>query len=296
MIRLNDKKFRRDVSAYVEELRARHEASRRDVRDVEEILDELASLDLSEWEAGLVARIIRKAREGEFDADSYVKLLKKDDADFEMLSLLRELRKATERSSIDWERYEEGILNEYRYDLKKVFGMLKKAMRVAGIDEVEVAPEFYVSPDGRSSITYSVGFGDATFTLFPDGTVDDVLDAGDREFFRDPEVERNYFALVNAIRNPRLLEKVVTLYTSRPRKDREKLLRLAKRRKWPHGIFLTSDVDRAEGFGREFRDRDLWKVKVKLKNLVKTLDAGRIKDYQLIGDGRFAEIESASLM
>lgn len=131
-----------------------------------------------------------------------------------------------------------------------------------------------------------VGNRGASFTLFGGGKlyVEDVLDSGDREFFRTPEEESDYFSLVKELQKPGSSAKgdKIVLYTARPTKDRDFY---ARSRSLPSGIFLTTDIDRAYGIahdlgGREVRD--IWKVVTDDAYLIQTLNAGRTKDYQVV--------------
>jgi len=132
------------------------------------------------------------------------------------------------------------------------------------------------------------GRGAPGFSYFGPREVDDVLDAGDTDFFHDEDLEIAYFKLVNEIRNPGSANKSgkpTVVYTARPVKDR-KIYQGAK--KVPSGIYVTTSADRADGFGRDFGNtegRDLWKIVVDSKNLVQTLKAGRVRDYQIVGKG-----------
>jgi hypothetical protein len=137
-----------------------------------------------------------------------------------------------------------------------------------------------------AKVDFVEGRNAPSFTLFSDGTVDDVLDAGDRDFFTDPAVEADYFALVGELRSPGSTAKagkVITLYTARPRKDRD-LYDGAK--VVPHGIFLTNDEDRAYRLGMDLGgDRDVYRVRIDSRHLVKTLEAGGVREYQAVGRG-----------
>jgi hypothetical protein len=124
------------------------------------------------------------------------------------------------------------------------------------------------------------------FTLFYEPgkiEIDDVLDAGDRDFFNDPEIEADYFALVNELRHPGSAAKrgkILRLYTARPTSDRGFY---DNTNQIPSNIFLTSDPDDAEGIARDLAGsggRDIYRVKIDDRYLVKTLDTGRLKQYQ----------------
>ncbi len=124
------------------------------------------------------------------------------------------------------------------------------------------------------------------FTLFSDGVVDDVLDAGDRDFFTDPAVEADYFALVAELRSPGSTAKagkVITLFTARPRKDRATY---EGAKQVPSGIFLTTGEDRAYRLGLDLGgERDVYRVRIDSRYLVQTLDAGGVREYQAVGRG-----------
>ena len=144
----------------------------------------------------------------------------------------------------------------------------------------------------------SVSKNSPGFTLFVDGSrvhVDDVLEGGDEDFFRSPEVSSDYFNLVNELRNPgsaaRSGDKVDTLYTARPAKD-HKLYEDAK--SIPANVFLTTSYSEAEGYSMDMKDREIWKVRIKMKHLVETLDAGGRKNYQAIALGSSVPVESTT--
>lgn len=125
------------------------------------------------------------------------------------------------------------------------------------------------------------------FTLFGDGTVDDVLDAGDRDFFRDPAIEGDYFGLVSEMEHPgstkRAEGKVVVVYTARPTADR---MRFERATTIPHGVFLTNDIDTVEGYAHDLAGsggRDIYKIRIDDRYLRVTLSSGRVREYQVIG-------------
>lgn len=144
--------------------------------------------------------------------------------------------------------------------------------------------------DIATSFSVKVGTHGADFTVFtkPDGTidqVDDVLEGGDDDFFRDFTTQTDYLNLVKELRSPGSSSKgkPVRLWTARPVKDR-KLYEHAHT--VPPNIFLTNDPDRALGLSTDLGSaaRDVWHVIINSKYLVETWDGGRIKDYQVVGD------------
>jgi hypothetical protein len=64
-------------------------------------------------------------------------------------------------------------------------------------------------------------------------------------------------------------------------------------------IFLTNDPDRAYGLATDLgggRQRDLWKVVINERDLIVTLDAGRTKDYQVVGQGATVPVKRMELI
>jgi hypothetical protein len=113
-------------------------------------------------------------------------------------------------------------------------------------------------------------------------TIDDKLELGDEDFFTSTDASSDYFSLIQELENPGSSSKSknITLYTARPAEHRELLL---ENNKLPAGIFLTKSLDFAENFGSEYgQERDVWKVKLNLKDLVQTFSGQGQEQYQLI--------------
>ena len=129
-----------------------------------------------------------------------------------------------------------------------------------------------------------------SFSIFADGSVDDVLDAGDTDFFdvNKPSLSANYFDLVAEIQHPgssSRVGKAVVVYTARPVRDRD-LYDAAKRTKrLPSNIFVASNLSHVEGLGRDLAgtddERDLYAIRVLDNYLITTLDTARVREYQL---------------
>lgn len=138
---------------------------------------------------------------------------------------------------------------------------------------------------------WAVAFGTGTqepgFTMFLDGPkvqIEDLLEGGDDDFFRDPAQQYAYFALVSELRKPGSSQqgRTMTLYTARPTKDRA---RYDDARDIPVNIFLTSSEDEAIGIAHDLGGhevRDVWLVKINSRYLSETWGN---RQYQVVGKG-----------
>lgn len=116
-------------------------------------------------------------------------------------------------------------------------------------------------------------------------------------FFNNQQEQIDYFNLIKELKYPGSSSKTgnfLILYTARPKKDRD-IYYNAKT--LPANIFLTNSYSHAEGIAFDLSEkdepRDIWKVKINEKYLIKTLD-GPIKYYQVIKDN--APIEYIKLI
>jgi hypothetical protein len=140
---------------------------------------------------------------------------------------------------------------------------------------------------------------DPSFTWFSGefghDNVDDVLQAGDDDFFYSSDVEADYFMLVNTLkRGLKAEEKVITTYTARPRPDRKLYQDVSE---IPGNVFLTTDIERAVGYAEEYPPRDVWMVRVSTKYLTETYrgltNRGlKFSDYQVTRPGQLIPVES----
>jgi hypothetical protein len=126
--------------------------------------------------------------------------------------------------------------------------------------------------------------------------VDDILDAGDTDFFTDLDSQTDYFSLVNEIQKPGSTQKtkLLTLYTARPAADRETY---ENAQTLPVNIFLTNSFDHVLGLASDLAGsggmRDIWRVKVDSRYLTQTLE-GPVKYYQVTVPG--APVKSMELI
>lgn len=121
----------------------------------------------------------------------------------------------------------------------------------------------------------------------PNIEIDDVLEAGDTDFFTTPQMQQDYFSLIRELKNPGSSQrqgKRKTLYTARPVEDRQIYL---NNQKIPTNIFLSSNYYDAEGIASDLSSRgrrDIWKVVIDDRYLIQTLDAPTVKHYQAVGN------------
>lgn len=237
-----------------------------------------------------------------------------------VFDLFRELHDVVDESDLkshaeiekEQKEYEKEILKEtetYANTVKKaVEAAIHRAENWSGVPVRIKVRVPWDAEMGRDSITgpsddFSVYLGNKPmspdFTVFTDKGkivgIDDVLEAGDRDFFHDPALELSYFHLVMELKKPGSSKKPgknLTLWTARPTKDR-KLYQDAKH--VPTNIFLTTDSHRAYGIAHDLGGhevRDLWKMVINEKYLLKTLEAGHVRDYQTIGQKQVPVVRS----
>jgi hypothetical protein len=130
--------------------------------------------------------------------------------------------------------------------------------------------------------------GKPGFTLFSDITLGDVLEAKDSDFFKTEDAEIDYFNLVAELESPGSTSKPgkrTIIWTARPTKDRQKYLNAHS---VPSGIFAASNIDHVAGLASDLGNsevRDIYRVVIDSRYLRVTLDQGRLKEYQVIGQG-----------
>jgi len=220
----------------------------------------------------------------------------------------------------------ESDIRQWAQDAEKVFGALEKELLAAAHQvpnwpksaNLTIRPSFGskdgpISWDGedpklRTTSEVFVHHGDSwkgspSFTVFVQDNgqihgIDDVLDAGDSDFFKDPEIEIAYFGLTEELRHPgrakQQAHKIVTLWTARPKKDRHLYDGASK---IPSNVFLTTSEDEAYGYSSDLGgNRDIYLVKIQRGYLVETLNQGHLKNYQTYSSTGWVPVESCSLV
>lgn len=125
---------------------------------------------------------------------------------------------------------------------------------------------------------------DFSYSNYEGIDIDDVLDAGDSDFFESDEIQMDYFALINELKNPGNKGKSLSVYTARPVSDREIYIQAETTKKIPGGIFVANDANHVYGLGLDLnsgKERDVWKIRINNKYLISHMD-GRIKYWQVM--------------
>ena len=193
-------------------------------------------------------------------------------------------RKAIHETQLNMEKIKD-LVNKALQNIKwNGTSITVKAVYEKGNNEI-------LKPATTSEIVLGASEFNPSFTLFyheDKVEIDDVLEGGDEDFFKDQNTQVDYFNLVNKLRNPGSKEKILTLYTARPKKDRDQFLHSNI---IPLNIFLTNNYDHAEGLGDDLGgNRDVWKVRISNKYLTQTLQ-GDIKYYQVTVPNAKAELQ-----
>ena len=161
---------------------------------------------------------------------------------------------------------------------------------------VSSSEEDFLSPSISAEI--KVGNKNGDFQYWKQNNkfiIEDILESDEEEskyFFTNNKEKQDYFNLISQLQNPNKKEQILTLYTARPIKDREFY---SKTDYLPANIFLSNSFSHVDGLAGDLQGteerRDIYKVKINSKYLIKTLDVP-VKYYQVIKD---APIEYISL-
>jgi len=187
------------------------------------------------------------------------------------------------------------VIDESKVNLDTLVGHIEKATKRfktwSGVHDVVVEPMYNEETGLTTPVTGGyVRLGDLMgFSAYLEGSkvvVMEVLEGQDSYFFQNSADESDYFGLVRELESPGSTSKPgkwLLLWTARPTRDRR---HYENARTVPPGIFLTTDADRAYGIASDLGGgeiRDLWRVVINEQSLMKTLDRGRLRDYQVVG-------------
>lgn len=209
----------------------------------------------------------------------------------------------------------QGILLEVKSQMEKMAAVIQTATTQISDwqgSQIVIEPSFagddpfYNEEGGLREFSAYVTVGsnrDAGFTVFSEGgkfIIDDIIDAGEDEdgLFTSQTESADYYKLINELRNPGRSklegEKVITVYTARPKKDRS-LYQGATT--IPSNIFVTSSFQEAQGYSLEFGgERDIYRLRVKQKYLMETLNSGAVKNYQVWDPSGTVPIDKITLL
>lgn len=202
----------------------------------------------------------------------------------------------------NWEQEKKKLMDATRQHMEATAKEIAEAIsRVPNWNGSEITIEASVSQEQNGSMSLEpeqssfihVGKGPrspgfAYFKYEGKKEIDDVVEGGDEDFFDTPQLQSDYFNLINSLRNPNFASKsrTLTLYTARPVSDRQQLL---TSKSLPVNIFLANSYDHVEGIAAEGR-RDIWKVRIDSRYLTQTLD-GPVKYFQVTVSDAPAQLE-----
>ncbi len=142
----------------------------------------------------------------------------------------------------------------------------------------EVYKESEVTPQTTCHIRVGNGEMAPEFMYFEENgkiIVDDIAESGDFDVFSTPQLQADYFGLINTIQNPNggKKKKKLRLFTAHPTKDR---MQFQNATMLPSNIFLCNQLDHTIGLGTDLSSgngRDIWEVSLDSDyGLIRTLD------------------------
>jgi len=240
--------------------------------------------------------------------------IEKTQAHIELIEAMKQLRTYAdqlEESAVDYREYNEQsaeedyqrISQETAQNMQNIAIFAQQA--IGRIESWNGSPvtvmartvhknDSYFEPETSATIEFGPPGGDMSpsFTVFEIGekgaVIDDVLEAGDEDFFTSGTIQSDYFNLLKEMKSPGSSGsggKIMTLYTARPMKDRAIY---ESKSEIPSNIFLTNSLSSAEGIAMDLGGsegiRDVWKIQIDSRYLVPTLE-GMEKQYQVVGNG-----------
>lgn len=200
-------------------------------------------------------------------------------------------------------KYLNDVLQKTQANMSPIKSMIEKAISQVDWNGslVTIYPiysksdEDFLSPSESAEIKVGNKHGD--FQIWKENEkfkLEDILESDEDSdyFFANNEEKQDYYNLISQLQNPNKKDQILTLYTARPVKDRDFY---SKTNYLPANIFLSNSFNHVDGLagdlaGTEER-RDIYKIKINSKYLIKTLD-GPIRYYQVIKN---APIESIQL-
>ena len=204
------------------------------------------------------------------------------------------------------------LRSETQQNMQKIVQIIERAISSINWNDspIEIKTGFppsdssYFGPDYFKPATDAwISIGGIGFTLFVEGDkleADDIAESDDEDSFppgTSAGVRQDYYNLIRQLKYPNRMQanKVLTLYTARPIKDRHIYEGATQ---VPANIYLTTSYDKAEGIAvdlaGESKIRDIWKVRIEERYLMETLNDCRVREFQVIGEG-MVPVKSISL-
>lgn len=213
----------------------------------------------------------------------------------------KEKRDINEKEYYD---YANQIIQKTLDNMLFIKNILEKAIESVDYNnsKITITPNYVSSDEDFLIDSHSgdvlIGNKKALFSFYIENNkihLDDILESGSEDdiyFFSNDNESQDYYNIIQYLQNPSSMrDKILTLYTARPVKDREFY---SNTNYLPANIFLTNSVNHAEGLASDLASderRDVYKVRINSKYLIKTLD-GSVKYYMVIKN---APIESIIL-
>lgn len=199
-------------------------------------------------------------------------------------------------------KYLNQVLQKTQVNMSPIKSMIEKAISqvdwngslVTIYPVYSASDEDFLSPSESAEIKVGNKHGD--FQIWKENDkfkIEDILESDEDSdyFFSNTQEKQDYFNLISYLQNPNKKDQILTLYTARPIKDREFY---SKTDRLPINVFLSNSFDHVDGLAGDLAGtderRDIYKVRINSKYLIKTLD-GPIKYYQVIKDAPVESIE-----
>jgi len=237
---------------------------------------------------------VRRLRKNYFD---WIKKNDKYEKNFKLYRMIGDYLESLEPESFDFvshkQHYDNTVIKS-----KEECENLKTLIKNIILDlpdfssNVKIIPDVVIDESNHEIIeipnSFTVELGNkenfnSQFSLYKHNDqieIDDILEGGDTDFFTNNQEQNDYFMLIQKLKSEP--NKIITVYTARPTKDREFY---SSTKTLPKNIFLTTDFEDAYGRISDYgQPRDIWKVLINTKYLMKTLDEQKIKHYQVVAD------------
>lgn len=196
-------------------------------------------------------------------------------------------RHSIEESEADIKKTIQNVMVETQKNMENIKDLIEQAIsRISNWNNSPIiihpsANKEEFTPSNSAQVMLGIDEMSPSFMIDEKIDIDDIIEGGDEDFFKSPQIQSDYFNLINELKKPGSTNKgkILTLYTARPKKDRQQYL---ASQELPVNVFLANSYDHVEGIASDFGgERDIWRVRVDSRYLTQTLD-GNVKYYQVI--------------